>query len=92
MYFSKSNGAYQACQILHEAKPGRPLSEKNADGYLSFVDSPISWCMLLTQVGALPHPTLRGYSERTREQKTNGLRRQNALSAYSYPVLPYKCT
>ena len=32
------------------------------------------------------------YSERSREPKTNGVRRQNALSAYSYPVLPYRLT
>ena len=29
------------------------------------------------------------YFERSHEQKMNGVRRQNALSAYSYPVLPY---
>ena len=29
------------------------------------------------------------YSERGREQKTNGVRQQNALSAYCYPVLHY---
>ena len=29
------------------------------------------------------------YTDRGREQKPNGARRQNALSAYSCPVLPY---
>ena len=29
------------------------------------------------------------YTDRGREQKPNGARRQNALSAYSFPVLPY---
>ena len=28
------------------------------------------------------------YLERSREQKTNGVRRQNAFSAYAYPILP----
>ena len=30
-----------------------------------------------------------GHSERSREQKTNGVRRQDALSAYPYPALHY---
>ena len=60
MHLPKSNGAYQARRILHEAKPERPLSEKNADGYLRFVNSPVSGFKRLTQVGALPHSTLKG--------------------------------
>ena len=58
LYFLKCNGAYQARRILHEATPEGALLEKNTDGYLRFVDSPISGCRRLTQVGALPHHTL----------------------------------
>ena len=57
-HLPKSNEAHQARQFLHEAKPERPLSEKNIDAYLRCLDSLISGGRRLTQVGALPHPTL----------------------------------
>ena len=45
------------CTKLHRKEL---YQKKNTDGYLRFVDSPISDCRRLTQVGALPHPTLAG--------------------------------
>ena len=58
MHLPKNNGTYQTRRILPEAEPERPLPEKNAGGYQRFVDSPTEGCRRLTQVGALPHPTL----------------------------------
>ena len=60
MHFQKNNnnGTYVPNTPCPKPRFSRSWT-RNAGGYQCFVDSPTKGCRLFTQVGALPHPTLK---------------------------------